>query len=123
MIHYQCHLLTPKQITHTHTRGTHHEVLPCQADRFDGALDVDRGFLLGAVGVGEVNLGSRSLGDVLDVAAVAALHEEVVLRRDVQVGGDGDGARQAASQMLQQQSCAPLGKTRMPKVMLQRFYD
>lgn len=55
-----------------------------------------------------MDLGSRSLGDVLDVAAVASLHEEVVLGRDVKVGGDGDGARQAASQVLQQQSCAPL---------------
>lgn len=67
---------------------THHEVLPCQADGFDGALDVYCGFLLGAVGVGEVDLGSRSLGDVFDVAAVAALHEEVVLGGYVQVGGD-----------------------------------
>lgn len=79
---------------------TYHEVLPCQADRLDGALDVDGGFLLGAVGVGEVDLGSRPLGDVLDVAAVAALHEEVVLGCDVQVGGDGDGARQATGEVL-----------------------
>lgn len=67
---------------------THHEVLPCQADRFNSALNVDCGFLLGAVGVREVDLGSRSLGDVLDVAAIAALHEEVVLGCDVQVSGD-----------------------------------
>lgn len=73
--------------THTH-KETHHEVLPCQADRFNGALNVDCGFLLGAVGVREVDLGSRSLGDVLDVASIATLHEEVVLGCDVQVGGD-----------------------------------
>lgn len=89
---------------------TYHEVLPCQADRLDGALDVDGGLLLRAVGVGEVDLGSRPLGDVLDVAAVAALHEEVVLGSDVQVGGDGDGAGQAAGQVLQQQGGAPLGR-------------
>lgn len=89
---------------------TYHEVLPCQADRLDGALDVDGGLLLWAVGVGEVDLSSRPLGDVLDVAAVAALHEEVVLGSDVQVGGDGDGAGQAAGQVLQQQSGAPLGR-------------
>lgn len=89
---------------------TYHEVLPRQADRLDGALDVDGGLLLRAVGVGEVDLGSRPLGDVLDVAAVAALHEEVVLGSDVQVGGDGDGAGQAAGQVLQQQGGAPLGR-------------
>lgn len=44
-----------------------------------------------------MDLGSRPLGDVLDVAAVAALHEEVMLRCDVQVGGHRDGARQASS--------------------------
>lgn len=73
-------------------------------------MNVDRGFLLGAVRVGEVDLGPRPLGDVLDVAAIAALHEEVVLGCDVQVGGDGYGACQAPSQMLQQQSCTSLGK-------------
>lgn len=57
-----------------------------------------------------MDLGSRPLGDVLDVAAVAALHEEVVLGSDVQVGGDGDGAGQAAGQVLQQQGGAPLGR-------------
>lgn len=87
----------------------YHEVLPCQADRLDGALDVDGGFLLRAVGVGEVDLGPRPLGDVLDVAAVATLHEEVVLGSDVQVGGDRDGAGQAAGQVLQQQGGSPLG--------------
>lgn len=92
--------------------STHHEVLPCQADRLDGALNVDCRFLLGAVGVREVDLGTCPLGDVLDVAAVAALHEEVVLRRDVQVGGDRDGACQATGQVLQQQSRAPLRKHR-----------
>lgn len=91
-----------------HTSCTHHEVLACQADGLDGALDVDGGFLLGAVGVGEVDLGARPLGDVLDVAAIAAHHEEVVLGRDVQVGADRDGACQAAGQVLQQQSRAPL---------------
>lgn len=59
-----------------------------------------------------MDLGSRPLGDVLDVAAVAALHEEVVLGSDVQVGGDRDGAGQAAGQVLQQQSGAPLGRRR-----------
>lgn len=34
-----------------------------------------------------MDLSSRPLGDVLDVAAIASLHEEVVLRCDVQVGG------------------------------------
>lgn len=67
---------------------TYHEVLARQADRLDGALDVDSRFLLGAVRVGEVDLGSCSLGDVFDVAAVTAHHEEVVLRGDVQVGTD-----------------------------------
>lgn len=67
---------------------THHQVLPGQADRLDRALNVDCGLLLGAVGVREVDLSARPLGDVLDVAAVSALHEEVVLGRDVQVGAD-----------------------------------
>lgn len=89
---------------------TYHEVLSGQADRLDGALDVDGGLLLRAVGVGEVDLGSCPLGDVLDVAAVAALHEEVVLGSDVQMGGDRDGGGQAAGQVLQQQSGAPLGR-------------
>lgn len=57
-----------------------------------------------------MDLGSRPLGDVLDVAAVAALHKEVVLGRDVQVCGDGDRARQATGKVLQQQSRASLGK-------------
>lgn len=57
-----------------------------------------------------MDLGSCPLGDVFDVAAVAALHEEVVLGSDVQVGGDGDGAGQAAGQVLQQQSGSPLGR-------------
>lgn len=72
---------------------THHQVLPGQAHRLDGALNVDGGFLLGAVGVREVDLSAGSLGDVLDVAAVAALHEEVVLGCDVQVSADRGGAR------------------------------
>lgn len=76
------------QINKTHTRHTHHEVLPCQAHRFNCALNVDCGFLLGAVGIREVDLGSGSLGDVLDVAAVAPLHEEMVLGCDIQVSGD-----------------------------------
>lgn len=91
-------------------QNTHHEVLPCQADRFYGALNVDCGFLLGAVGVREVDLGSCSLCDVLDVAAIAALHEEVVLGCDVQVSCNRDGACQATSQVLQQQSGTSLEK-------------
>lgn len=67
---------------------TYHEVLARHADRLDDSLDVNSRFLLGAVGVGEVDLGSCPLGDVLDVAAVAAHHEEVVLGGDVQVGTD-----------------------------------
>lgn len=55
-------------------------------------MNVDGGLLLGAVGVREVDLSASSLRDVLDVAAVAALHEEVVLGCDVQVSADGDGA-------------------------------
>jgi len=62
--------------------------LPCEAHGFNGALNVDSGFFLGAVGVREVDLGSCLLGDVLDVAAIATLHEKVVLWCDVQVGGD-----------------------------------
>lgn len=88
--------------------NTHHEILPCKADRFDGPLNVDGGFFLRAVGVGKVDLRSRSLGDVLDVAAIASLHEKVVLRCDVQVGGDREGARQTSGQVLQQQRCASL---------------
>lgn len=73
-------------------------------------MNVDCGLLLGAVGVREVDLSACPLGDVLDVAAVSALHEEVVLGRDVQVGADRDGAREASGEVLQQQSRAPLQK-------------
>lgn len=55
-----------------------------------------------------MDLGSGPLGDVLDVAAVASLHKKVVLRRDVEVGGDGDGTCQTTGQMFQQQRCASL---------------
>lgn len=88
----------------------YHEILPREADRFDGALNIDSRFLLGAVGVREVDLGSRPLGDVLDVAAITSLHEKVVLRRNVEVGGDCDGTCKTTSQMFQQQSCASLRK-------------
>lgn len=71
-----------------HGQVTHHQVLPCQADRLNCALNVDCGFLLGAAGVREVDLGTSSLGDVLDVAAIAAFHEQVVLGCDVQVSAD-----------------------------------
>ena len=58
-----------------------------------------------------MDLGTGPLDDVLDVAAVAPHHEEVVLGGDVQVRADRDGAGQAAGQVLQQQSSAPLGGT------------
>lgn len=94
-------------------KNTHHEILPCEADRVDGPLDVDCGYFLWAAGVRKMDLCSSPLGDVLDVVAVASLHEKVVLRCDVQVGGDRDGARQTSSQVLQQQSCASLGNNKM----------
>ena len=92
--------------------SSHHEVLACQADGVDGALHVDRGLLLQAARVGEVDLGAAALHDVLEVGAVAAHHEEVVLRGDVQLRAHRDGARQAARQVLQQHRRTTLQRKR-----------
>lgn len=47
-----------------------------------------------------MDLGSCALHDVLDVAAVAAHHEEVVLGCDVKLRADRDGAGQVARKVL-----------------------
>lgn len=73
----------------------YHEVLTCQTHRVDGALDIDGGFFLRAVRIREVHLSAGSLHDVLDVAAVASHHGQMVLGRNVQLSADGNGARQA----------------------------
>ena len=57
-----------------------------------------------------MDLGSCPLCDVLDIAAIAALHEEMVLGCNVQVSGNWDGACQATSQVFQQQSGTSLEK-------------
>lgn len=80
---------------------SHHQVLASQTHRVNGSLQVDGGLLLWAVGVWEVDLRSCALHDVLDVAAVAAHHEEVVLGRNVKLRADRDGTGQVACEVLQ----------------------
>lgn len=76
---------------------SYHEVLACQAYRVDGALDVDGGFFLRAVGIREVHLSASSLHDVLNIAAIASHHSKVVLGRDVQLCADRNGTGQTSS--------------------------
>lgn len=79
----------------------YHEILPCQTDRLDGALEVDGGFLLWVAGVRKVDLRPCSLHDMFDVAPVPAHHEEVMLGRDVQLCAHGDGRCQASRKVFQ----------------------
>lgn len=86
---------------------TYHQLLSSRTHSVDVSLYVDggaaglRGGMRVRVDLGEMYMGSRALGDELDVCAIAAQKKEVVLGCNVQVCANQHRAGQRPSEMLQ----------------------